>query len=177
MITNSTPSSPSQAARARQSRRKPPELTCVALHRAVGLLDQDSDHMQHAVHVDTGHAPAQGSQSKVFHDDAPVVEVPRGTQGDHLIGRVQRAIARGLEDSSNRTRFGPLYRSCCNAAQGHGPRRATVGGSSQPGAGPVKRRGRALTRNAISFAQCAASNIAPNSGFHAWGRCGRIMNG
>ena len=49
--------------------------------------------------------------------------------------------------------------------------------SSQPGAGPVRRRGRAFTRNATSIAQCAASNIAPIRDFHARGRCGRIMNG
>ena len=91
-----------------------------------------------------------------------------------LRGRQHDAGGRGLEDSSNRCRFGPLYRSCCNAAQGHGPRRATVGGSSQPGAAPVRRRGRALTRNATSIAQCAASHTAPSRGFHAPGRCVRI---
>jgi hypothetical protein len=32
----------------------------VLVHRAVGLLDEHSDHMQHAVHIDTGHTPAQG---------------------------------------------------------------------------------------------------------------------
>jgi hypothetical protein len=100
-----------------------------------------------------------------------------GTQGDHLFGQAQAALSRGLEDSSNRTRFGPLYRSCCNPARANGPRRATVGGSSQPGGDPVRRRGRAFTRIATSIAQCAASYRAPDSGFHARGRCIRIMNG
>ena len=71
------------------------ELPRLALHRAVGLLDQHRHHMQHAVHVDTGHAPVQGSQSKVFHDDAPEVKVPDGTQGDHRSGRMQSAATGG----------------------------------------------------------------------------------
>lgn len=82
-------------------------------------------HMQHAVDVDTGHAPVQDSQSKVFHHDAPVVKVPSGTQGDHLRGRHHDDDGRGLEGSSNRCRFGPSYRSCCNAAQGHTSLRKT----------------------------------------------------
>jgi hypothetical protein len=157
---------------------KPAELTRLTLHRAVGLLEQHRHHVQHAVHVDTGHAPVQGSQSKVFHLGAPVVKVPGGTQGDHLFGQVQDAIDRGLEDSSNRYRFGPLYRSCCNQGPGQTwPRRATVWGSSQPGGDLVRRRGRAFTRIATSIAQCAASHLAPTSGFHGRGRCARIMIG
>jgi hypothetical protein len=149
--------------------------------------------VQHAVHVDNGHAPVQGSQSKVsptavmeplmfgvlevFHLGAPVVEAPGGTQGDHLFGQVKDAIVRGLEDSSNRYRFGPLYRSCCNLAQGCGPHRATVWGSSHPGGNLVRRGGRAFTRIATSIAQCATSHLAPTSGFHGRGRCARIMIG
>jgi hypothetical protein len=153
------------------------ELACVALHRAVGLLDHHRHHVQHAVHVDTGHAPVQGSQSEVFHVDAPVGKVPSGTQGDHRFGRAQDALDRGLEDSSNRTRFGPLYHSCCNPTHAGRPRRATVGGSSQPGGDPVRRRDRAFTRKTTSIAQCGASHRAPIRGFHAPGRCVRIMRG
>ena len=53
--------------------------------------------------------------------------------GEHLLGRT---LGRRLEDSTNRIRFGPLYGSCYNANHSHGPRRATVEGSSRPGAGP-----------------------------------------
>ena len=52
--------------------------------------------------------------------------------GRALVGR---QLGRRLEDSSNRNRFGPLSGSCCNADHSQGRRRATVGGSSQPGAG------------------------------------------
>jgi len=61
---------------------KAAELPTVLGHRAVGLLDQHGDHMQHAVHIDTGHAPVQGGQS--FHHDAPISKVPSGTQERHL---------------------------------------------------------------------------------------------
>ena len=40
------------------------KLPTVLVYRAVGLLDQHGDHMQHAVHIDTGHAPVQGRQSE-----------------------------------------------------------------------------------------------------------------
>jgi len=41
---------------------KAAELAGVTLHRTIRLLDQDRHHMQHAVHVDAGDAPVQGSQ-------------------------------------------------------------------------------------------------------------------
>jgi hypothetical protein len=40
---------------------------------------------------------------------------------------------RALQGCSNRYRFGPLGRSCCDLAEGRGPRRATVRGSIRPG--------------------------------------------
>ena len=56
---------------------KAAELSGLALHRTVGLLEQHGDHVLHAVHVDTGHAPVQRAHSKiVFHHGAPVVKVP-----------------------------------------------------------------------------------------------------
>jgi len=36
------------------------EFPTVFDYRAVGLLDENRDHMQHAVHIDTGHTPVQG---------------------------------------------------------------------------------------------------------------------
>ena len=157
------------------------ELPTVLDHRAVGLLDEDSDHMQHAVHIDTGHTPVQGRQT--FHRDAPVRKVPSGTQGHHLWPASQagpKPRARrvgGLQDSSNRTRFGPLYRSCYHPVHGNGPGSATVGGASQPGGGPVRHRGRAFIRIATSMPLRATSHGALTQGFHARGRVGRIMIG
>ena len=141
----------------------------------------NGDHVQHAVHIDTGHAPVQGAQA--FHEDAPVGKVPSGTQGRHLEperrGTAHAAIRQTgeLEDSSNRNRFGPLYRSCCRTAHGNGPRSATVGGRSQLGAGPVRQRGRAFIRNATSSPLRATSYGAPAPGFHARGRVSRLMTG
>ena len=89
--------------------------------------------------VDAGQEFVQGSQSKDFHDFAPVVKVPSGTdlrtrRGEHFSGR---RIGRKLEDSTNReNRSGPFYGSCCDADHSHGQSRATVWRSSQPGAGP-----------------------------------------
>ena len=114
------------------------------------------------------------SQSRFFHVDAPVVKVPGGTQGEYSFDRI---LGRRLEDYSNRIQFGPLYGSCCNAVQSHGRRCAAVGGSSQPGAGPVRRRGRAFIRNAASTDLRAASHLAPAEGFHGRGRWVEIMSG
>jgi hypothetical protein len=125
------------------------------------------------VHIDTGHAPVQGLKS--FHDDAPVCRVKPDTRSEHLSGGTRNVSCRGLEDSSNRNkRFGPLYRSCCRAAHGNGRRGATVGGASQPGGGPVRRRGRAFIRIATSFAPRVTPYPAPYRGFHARGR-GRVI--
>ena len=41
------------------------ELAAGLLDRSVGLLDCDGDHVQHAMHVNTGHPPVQGLKS--FH--------------------------------------------------------------------------------------------------------------
>ena len=150
------------------------ELPTVLGHRAVGLLDQHGDHMQHAVHIDSGHTPVQGG--KTFHNDAPVSKVPSGTQGHHLWptnrtkAKANDRRAGGLEDSSNRLRFGSLYRSCCRTAHGNGSRSATVGGASQPGGGPVRHRGRAFIRIATSMPLRATRYRAPPHGFHARGR-------
>ena len=92
---------------------KATKLAHLALHRAgvakSRLLDQQRHDMQHAVHIDPGHAPMQGSQSKVFHDFAPVVKVPNGTDlwalhGEHLSAR---KLGRRLDEASNQIRFGP----------------------------------------------------------------------
>ena len=80
------------------------ELASRPLHRSVRLLNQGSDDMQHAMHVDSGDMPVQGLQSKVFHLCAPVVTVGCGTQGNHQIDRRRKASGRGLESSSNRFR-------------------------------------------------------------------------
>ena len=132
--------------------------------------------------VDSGDTPVQGLQSKVFPLCAPVVTVGCGTQGNLQIDRRRKARGRGLEDSSNRDRFGPLYRSCSRTfLRLRGRRCATVGGSSQPGAGPVRQRGRAFIRIATSLARCATVDSAPAlgvpQGFHARGRGLGIMIG
>ena len=59
------------------------------------------------------------------------------------------------------------------------PRTSTVvtGGSSQPGGGPVRRRGRAFIRIATSIALRACPHLAPVQGFHARGRDHILMNG
>ncbi|MDP3924778.1 MAG: hypothetical protein Q8Q84_15620, partial [Hydrogenophaga sp.] len=66
------------------------------------------DHMQHAVHIDTGHTPVQGV--KTFHDVAPVGKVPCkvsiGTQERHP-WPVRNTGE--LKYSSNRERFGPSF--------------------------------------------------------------------
>jgi hypothetical protein len=84
------------------------ELARLALHRAVGLLNQGGDDMQHAVHVDSGDTPVQDLQPKVFLLCAPVVTVRdaenSGTQGNRQIDRRRKARGRGLEGASNRFR-------------------------------------------------------------------------
>ena len=61
-----------------------------------------------------------------------------------------------------------------------GRRCATVGGTSQSGAGPVKHRGRAFIRMDTSLSRCANDNSAPApdspQGFHARGLGVGIMN-
>ena len=51
---------------------KAAKLAAGLLYRAIGLLDHDGDHMQHAVNIDTGYPPVQGLKS--FHSLAPVSE-------------------------------------------------------------------------------------------------------
>jgi NAD(P)-dependent dehydrogenase (short-subunit alcohol dehydrogenase family) len=151
---------------------EPAELPTVLVDRAVGLLDQHGDDVQHAVHIDAGHAAVQGGKS--FHQDAPVSKVPSGTQERHLW---PVRCTGELEDSSNRNRFGPLYRTCCHRLHGNGAGSATVGGTSQLGGGPVRHRGRAFIRIATSSRLRATSHGAPTQGFHARGRVGRLMIG
>ena len=163
---------------------RPPLIAFVTAFRSsasASLLALFSFHSSQA-----SNAPVQRSHSKIdFHWGAPVVKVPVAHRAFTWIGRMQTAPDRGLEDSSNRHRFGPLYRSCCNPARIIRPRCATVWGTSQPGAGPVRQRGRAFTRFATSRARCAASHDAlflssPPSlraGFHGRGRFDRIMTG
>ena len=158
------------------------ELPTVLDDRAVGLLDQGGDHVQHAMHVDAGHAPVQGRQT--FHDDAPERKVPSSTQGRHLgprgsAGAKAPTLRRGeLEDSSNRRIGSGLFTVRAAArVHGNGPGSATVGGTSQLGAGPVRRRRRA------SFVYrphhpCVPPRIVPHlRGFHARGRLDRLMIG
>jgi len=99
------------------------------------------------------------------------VECELGTQGEHLNrcrGRIA-TLTGELEDSSNRKRFGPLYRACCHTTHGTGSCGATVGGTSQLGGGPVRRRGRAYIRNATSFAPCANPVSCPTAGLSCSG--------
>jgi hypothetical protein len=123
------------------------EVPTVLGHRAVGLLDENGDHMQHAMHIDAGHAPVQ--RGKSFHEDAPVSKVPRGTQERHLwparrsAANAAQRQAGELEGSSNRNRFGPLYRTCCPratamawAAQQSGVRASSVEVRLGTGVGP-----------------------------------------
>jgi hypothetical protein len=157
------------------------EVPTVLGYRAVGLLDQHGDHMQHAVHIDTGHAPVQGG--KTFHDDAPLGKVQGGTQerhpwsASHWAAKADQQRADELKDSSNRNRFGPLYRTCCRQTHSKGRGSATVGGTSQLGAGPVRHRGRAFIRIATFSHLRATSYGAIKLGFHARGRVGQLMIG
>ena len=133
--------------------------------------------MQHAVHIDTGHTPVQGGKS--FHDDAPVKKVmctiTIGAQERHLwsagcwIAKALQQPAGELKDSSDRYRFGPLYRTCCHQRHSHGAGDATIGGTSQLGAGPVRHRGRAFIRFATFSLLRATSYGALKLGFHARG--------
>jgi len=108
------------------------ELPSVLGDRGVGLLDRHGDHVPHAVHIDSGHTPVQGRQTR--HDKALVCKV-RGSAQGHLPWAVRRAAASAAarqigerEDSSNRERFGPLYRTCGHPVHGNGPGSATIGG-------------------------------------------------
>jgi len=138
----------------------------VLADRAVGLLDPNRERMPRAVHVDAGHAPVQGGKS--FHDEAPERQVASGTQ-ERRPWPVQGTGE--LKDSSNRKRFGLLYRTCCHGPHGDEAGSATIGGTSQLGEGPVKRRGRAFIRIATSTRLRATSHGAPDllcrSG-HSW---------
>ena len=114
---------------------------------------------------------------------AHIGKVASGTLGHHL-WPTDRAKAKacvrqvgGLKDSSNRNRFGPLYRSCCHPVHGNEPGGATVGGASQPGGGPVRHWGRAFIRIATSMPRRANLYPAPSQGFHARGRVGSLMKG
>lgn len=60
---------------------------------------------------------------------------------------------------------------------GNGPRSATVRGSSQPGGGPVRRRGRAFICSATASRLRATPQGAPIPGFHPRGRVDRLMIG
>jgi hypothetical protein len=95
----------------------------------------------------------------------------RERQNRQLNERLRTLIA------AYRTLGGPLYRSCCRAVHGNGRCGATVGGASQPGAGPVRHRGRAFIRIATLFAPRVASHPAPGPRFHARGRGWGIMGG
>jgi hypothetical protein len=82
------------------------ELARVALHRALGLLDQNSHHMQHAVHVECKTQSPEGWKTPRIELDSGLFTVRAATRPKNM---------------------------------GHA--RATVGGSSEPGAGPVRRLG------------------------------------
>ena len=115
----------------------------------------------------------QGSQSKVFHANAPVVKVPGGTQGEHLSADNSAAgwkTPRIEIDSGLFTvRAATQTIHMVSTAQQSGVR-------ASPVQGPVG-RGQASIRNATSTALRAASHLAPAQGFHARGRCFEIMAG
>ena len=131
--------------------------------------------MQYAVHIDAGDAPVQGSPSKFFHVNAPVVKVAGGTQGEHL-SAVNSAAGRktprieGFDSGLFTVRAATQTIHRAGVAQLSGVR-------ASPVKGPVRRRGRASIRNATSTALRAASHLAPAEGFHARGRCLEIMAG
>jgi hypothetical protein len=120
--------------------------------------------------------PNSSARRQSFRDDAPLCRVNQDTRGEHLCEGRHEVSRRGLEDSSNHKRFGPLYRSCCRATHSNGQRGATVGGASQPGGGPLRHRGRAFIRIATSFTPRVTAYRALSPGFHAWGRGRVIMN-
>ena len=131
--------------------------------------------MQYAVHINAGDAPVQGSPSKVFHANAPVVKVAGGTQGEHLSADNSAAgwktpRIEGFDSGLFTVRAATQTIHMANAAQQSGVR-------ASPVQGPVRRRGLASIRNATSTALRAASHLAPAQGFHGRGRCFEIMAG
>jgi hypothetical protein len=134
------------------------------------------DAMTVRVYIDTGHAPQYGRKS--FHRDAPLCTMNSGRQGEHLNRHpgIKPDTPMSCKTPRIDNRFGPLYRSCCRTAHDNGPHSATVGGASQLGGGPIRRRGRAFIRNATSFAQCATPYLA-SGGFHRRGRAPKLMYG
>ena len=130
--------------------------------------------MQHAVHINAGDAPVQGSPSKVFHANAPVVKVAGGTQGEHLSADNSAAGWKTprieIESGHFTVRAATQTIHRVSTAQQSGVR-------ASPVQGPVRRRGLAPIRNATSTALRAASHLAPAEGFHVRGRCLEIMVG
>jgi hypothetical protein len=123
-----------------------------------------------------GLSPVQGG--KTFHDDAPVGKVPCKVSKDTQARHPWPVRNTGeLKDASNRDRFGSLYRTCCHPLHGNGVGSATVGGTSQLGAGPVRHRGRAFIRFATFSHLRATSQGALKLGFHARGRVDQLMIG
>ena len=130
--------------------------------------------MQHAVHIDAGDAPVQGSQFKVFYANAPVAKVPGGTQGEQLSADNSAAGWKTprieIESGLFTVRAATQTIHMISTAQQSGVR-------ASPVQGQVRRRGLASIRNATSTALRAASHLATAEGFHARGRCFEIMTG
>jgi hypothetical protein len=123
--------------------------------------------VQHAVQADTGHAPVQGSQTKVIYVEAPVGKVPNDTHRAitaSVAGANRRPWAGRLAESLPILAFLPFVLERDRAA---GPCCAPVTGSSQPGGGPVRRSSRTVTRIGNYLAQCGPLHRASAAGFNA----------